>query len=95
MRHGLPAATFHPIVAGYEVDFRVDDTPVVIETDGWSTHGLDREQFERDREKDAVLRSLGYVVCRFTWRQVVTRPSWTAALRETLLRWAPHVLPAA
>jgi very-short-patch-repair endonuclease len=95
-RHGLPPATFHPIVAGYEVDFRVDHTQVVIETDGWSTHGLDREQFERDREKDAVLRELGYVVCRFTWRQVVARPAWTAQrLRETLQRWAPGVLPAA
>jgi very-short-patch-repair endonuclease len=92
-RYALPEARFHAIVAGYEVDFHFESTPVILESDGWATHGLDREQFERDREKDAVLRAAGYMVCRFTWRQITERPSWTAErLRETLLRWAPGVV---
>jgi very-short-patch-repair endonuclease len=91
--HRLPAATFHAVVAGWEVDFHVDHTPVVIECDGWSTHGLDREQFERDRRKDAELRASGYIVCRYTWRQVTRRPRWVADnLRDVLFLHAPHVL---
>jgi very-short-patch-repair endonuclease len=92
-RHELPRATFHAIVAGWEVDFLVDRTPVVIECDGWSTHGLDREQFERDRRKDAELRALGFLVCRYTWRQVTRRPQWVAGnLRGVLQLHAPQVL---
>jgi very-short-patch-repair endonuclease len=92
-QHALPAATFHAFVAGWEVDFLVDRTPVVIECDGWSTHGLDREQFERDRRKDAELRARGYVVCRYTWRHITRRPRWTADnLRDGLTLHAPHLL---
>ena len=29
--HGLPPATFHVRLAGFEVDFLVDGTPVVLE----------------------------------------------------------------
>ena len=53
--HGLPPAEFHPVIAGYEVDFRIIDSPIVLECDGWSTHGLDKVQFERDRTRDAEL----------------------------------------
>jgi very-short-patch-repair endonuclease len=88
--HRLPAMTFHARVEGWEVDFLVDDTPVVVETDGWSTHGLDREQFERDRRKDADLRAAGYIVCRYTWTQVTRQPRWVAdTLWEVIRRWAP------
>ncbi len=92
-RHGLPATSFHARIAGWEVDFSVDHTSVVIECDGWSTHGLDREQFERDRRKDAELRARGYIVCRYTWRQITRRPRWVADnLRDVLALHAPHVL---
>lgn len=43
-KYRLPPVVFHPIVAGYEVDFLVVDTTVVIECDGWATHGLQRDQ---------------------------------------------------
>jgi very-short-patch-repair endonuclease len=89
-RYKLPAMTFHAVVEGWEVDFHVNDTPVVIETDGWSTHGLDREQFERDRRKDAELRAVGYVVCRYSWTQVTRQSRWVADnLRDVLRRWTP------
>ena len=70
-RFGLPAMEFHAIVLGYEVDFLVTGTPVVLECDGWDSHGRNRRQFERDRERDATLTAAGYVVVRFTWRKLV------------------------
>ena len=44
---------FHAVICGYEVDFWIVDSPVVLECDGWETHGRDRVQFERDRVRDA------------------------------------------
>jgi very-short-patch-repair endonuclease len=84
-RHRLPPATFHAVLRGWEVDFHVDGTRVVIECDGWSSHGLDREQFERDRRKDAELRAAGYVVCRYSWLQITRQERWVAEnLRQVL-----------
>ena len=60
---------------GREVDFFWPDHDVIVETDGWRTHGH-RRAFEDDRARDAMLQAHGYTVVRFTWRQV---------LHETLL----------
>ena len=35
--------------------------------------------FENDRERDAELHAAGYLVLRFTWRQLTERPEWVAA----------------
>ena len=92
-RHRLPAARFHPIVAGYEVDFLVDGTNVILECDGWGTHGLDRNQFEFDRIRNAELAAAGYVLVHFTWRQLERSPDSVAErLIAVLQRWAPEVL---
>ena len=92
-RHGLPPAEFHPIIAGYEVDFRIIDSPIILECDGWSTHGLDRAQFEKDRTRDAELTALGHVVLRFTYRALIRRPDKEAErIRRNVSRWAPHLL---
>ena len=93
--HGLPPAEFHAVIAGFEVDFWISDSPIVLECDGWSTHGLDRSQFERDRVRDAELAAHGYVVLRFTYRAIITRPRKEAErIRRNLVRWAPHLLGA-
>jgi very-short-patch-repair endonuclease len=87
-RYDLPAVEFHPIIAGYEVDFRVTGTPVVLECDGWEHHGLQRSGFERDRERDAALIADGWIVLRFTYRAVTRRPAATAArIAATVARW--------
>lgn len=92
-RHGLPPAEFHPVIAGYEVDFRILDSPLILECDGWSTHGLERAQFERDRERDAELAAIGLVVLRFTYRGIMQRPAKEAErIRRNVERWAPHLL---
>lgn len=95
-RYRLPPCTFHPPrIEGYEVDFLVDGTNVVLECDGWDYHGRTREQFERDVERDQVLGVAGYVVFHFTWRQITRRAAATASrLRALLDRWAPHVRAA-
>jgi very-short-patch-repair endonuclease len=55
---------------GFTVDFFWPGHNLVVETDGWSTHGH-RRAFESDRARDATLQAHGYTVVRFTWRQVI------------------------
>jgi very-short-patch-repair endonuclease len=57
-------------ILGREVDFFWPDQRLVVETDGWQTHGH-RRAFESDRARDAMLQAHGYTVVRFTWRQVI------------------------
>ena len=49
-----------------EVDFYWPRHGLIVETDGWETHGT-RAAFEADRAKDAALTAAGYRVVRFTW----------------------------
>lgn len=93
VRHRLPAAQFHAVIAGYEVDFWIIDSPIVLECDGWESHGLNRAQFELDRVRDAELGALGYLVLRFTYWAIVRRQAKEAdRIRRNLLQWAPHLL---
>ncbi len=89
IRYGLPAAEFHASVGGREVDFHVTGTPVVIECDGWTYHGRDRDQLERDRHDDAEFAAHGWIVLRFTYRKITTRPADVAnQIRRAVERWA-------
>ena len=89
-RFGLPPAQFHAIVAGYEVDFHFPETPVVLECDGWETHGRNRNQFEFDRERNSTVTAAGFVIVHFTYRQLVRQPERVAKrIRSNLDRWAP------
>jgi very-short-patch-repair endonuclease len=89
--HGLPPVEFHPIIEGHEVDFRVIGTPVILECDGWRYHGLDRTGFERDRDRDADLIAAGWIVVRFTYRAIVSRPAATAhRILAAVERWTPR-----
>lgn len=74
----LPRPLFNATVLGCEVDAHWPGTTLVVETDGWATHGH-RRAFERDRAKDAQLIAAGYVVMRITWRQLTTKPEAVAA----------------
>ncbi len=88
-RYRLPPVEFHPTICGYEVDFRVTGTPVILECDGWTYHGLKRSAFERDRERDADLIAAGWVVVRFTYRAITARPKATAdRIAAAVARWS-------
>ncbi|MGB3734263.1 MAG: DUF559 domain-containing protein [Ilumatobacter sp.] len=89
VRYGLPTAEFHAHVGGRDVDCHVIGTPLVIECDGWTHHGRDRDQCERDRLEDAEFAAHGWIVLRFTYRRITTRPADVAnQIRRTLERWA-------
>jgi very-short-patch-repair endonuclease len=87
-RYRLAPVEFHPVICGYEVDFRVLGTPVILECDGWAYHGLERTNFERDRRRDADLIAAGWIVLRFTYRAITTRPKETAdRIAATVAQW--------
>lgn len=93
--HHLPPFSFHELIGRWEVDFRFAGTPLIVECDGWSTHGLDREQFERDRVKDAELTAAGWQVLRLTYRSIVGDAVGTATrLRRALDRWSGTPCPS-
>jgi len=91
--HRLPPAQFHVMVAGYEVDFLISGSRVVLECDGYESHGLNRDQFEFDRQRNAEVTAAGYVIVHFTWRQLVRAPAKVAErIEANLRRWAPDLL---
>jgi very-short-patch-repair endonuclease len=72
-RHRLPRPEVNARVGPFEVDFLWRDTKLVVETDGWNSHG-GRLAFEEDRARDVDLKLRGYEVIRFTYRQVMEQP---------------------
>jgi very-short-patch-repair endonuclease len=72
-RAGLPRPLVNHTIGPYEIDFVWQKERVLVETDGWSTHGH-RFAFESDRAQDADLVAQGWVVLRFTWRQILDTP---------------------
>lgn len=61
---------------------------VVVEIDGFAYHGS-RDDFERDRRRDARLVELGYVVLRFSYRQVTEEwPMVERVIRAVVARAA-------
>jgi very-short-patch-repair endonuclease len=77
-RRRIDGWVFHLVVGGMELDFGFPEHRVDVEVDGWSSHST-REQFERDRVRDAELGALGWLVLRFTWNQVTRRRAWVAS----------------
>jgi very-short-patch-repair endonuclease len=78
-RHRIDGFELHRRVrAGkksFEVDFAHVASKVAVELDGFGYHG-NRVAFERDRRRDVELAIAiaGWVVLRFTWRDIVDRP---------------------
>ncbi len=68
-RHRVPAPRTQQVIGPYTVDFLWPEAGLIVETDGWTTHGT-RSKFEADRNRDAWLATRGYRVIRFTWRQL-------------------------
>ncbi|MBX7114280.1 MAG: endonuclease domain-containing protein [Myxococcaceae bacterium] len=72
-----------------EVDFAWPSAKVCVEFDGWKYHGT-RQAFARDRARDRLLASRGWVVLRFTWQDVVDdQPGVIRDIEEVLDGRAP------
>jgi very-short-patch-repair endonuclease len=63
------------------VDLADLDHGIVVEADSYLHHGT-REGFERDCARYDDLAVRGWLVLRFTWRQVMNDPEW---IRQTLV----------
>jgi very-short-patch-repair endonuclease len=61
------------------IDFAYPELRLGIECDGYAWH-MDREAFERDRQRDAELQLLGWKIIRVTWAQLRYRPQQVLAL---------------
>ena len=83
----LPRPEVNARVDRFVVDFFWRDERLIVEVDGWESHGT-RSAFEDDRARDARLRLLGFDVLRFTWRQVADDGAYVAKAIRTLLRAA-------
>ncbi|CAA9375006.1 MAG: hypothetical protein AVDCRST_MAG75-448 [uncultured Propionibacteriaceae bacterium] len=70
---------------GYIADVLFERCRLVLEIDGWETHGT-RQAFEYDRVRRNELVLAGYVVLNFTWRQLADDPTWVIACIRQALR---------
>ena len=72
-RYGLPAPRVNRLIAGHEADIVFEHERVIVELDGYQTHGT-RRSFESDRERDAATLAAGYVTIRITWVRLKSNP---------------------
>lgn len=73
-------------VGDYYVDILFRRERVVLEIDGWATHGT-RAAFEADRCRRNRIVLAGYTVLNFTARQVADEPQWVLdCVRQALGR---------
>lgn len=79
-RSRLPHLTRgHEVHAGSlfvaRLDFAYPDLLIDVEVDSEEWH-YRKDAWHADRARDTELRALGWVVLRFTWREIKSRPKW-------------------
>lgn len=82
-----PRQQFDVTVQGsrFRVDFAFPFAKLIVETDGYAFHS-GKAAFQRDRWRDNLLRKAGWIVLRFTWDDVMTRPGYVLEnIREVLM----------
>jgi hypothetical protein len=84
--NGLPRPLVNqPVPPVGECDFVWPEARLIVELDGYATHGT-RRSFEADRARDRALHVAGWRVTRITWRQLRDEPERLAADLRVLLR---------
>jgi very-short-patch-repair endonuclease len=73
-RHGFVVVVQHPVKDGSgqvvaRADLAMPELKIAIEADGGAVHSTPDAVF-RDRRRQNILTSLGWIVLRFTWRDV-------------------------
>jgi very-short-patch-repair endonuclease len=84
-RHRLSMPAVNMRVGALTVDFCWVEERLVVETDGYQSH-RGRAAFEDDRERDLMLRALGYEVQRLSYRQVFHESAQVAAVLYAALK---------
>jgi very-short-patch-repair endonuclease len=84
--NGLPPFEFQAEIGPYRVDFLWREQMAIVECDGFAYHGSTRGAFERDRQRDAYLQSLGYTVWRFSFRQITNSEGEVVARLRSAFR---------
>ena len=82
--HDLPHPQINPGSDHGELDARWPEHRLIVECDGFATHGT-RKAFEEDRAKDRALQVAGWRVVRLTWRQLTDEQQTIAAQLAALL----------
>jgi very-short-patch-repair endonuclease/predicted transcriptional regulator of viral defense system len=77
-RRGFPIPLVNEYLEGWLVDAYWPDRRLVVEIDGARGHRTPA-QLQRDHQRDLELRLAGYVVLRYTRRQLVESPGAVAA----------------
>lgn len=76
--HDLPIPHVNVYLCGWLVDAHWPGTKVVVEIDGWQGHRTPAQLY-RDHRRDLELREAGFVVLRYTERQLLDTPAAVAA----------------
>ncbi len=71
-------------IGSLTVDFIWREARLVAELDGWESHRT-RSAFEADRARDVRLKSRGFEVVRFTYRQIAGDPGGVVAVLRAVL----------
>ncbi len=87
-RYRVKTPAFNAVVGPYTVDALWAAERLIVELDGWETHGH-RSAFESDRVRDANLQLWGYRVLRITWRRLKREPAGVAAMISAGLAGPP------
>jgi very-short-patch-repair endonuclease len=79
--HGFDRPHINTIIEGYEVDAVWPKAKLIVELDGFATHGT-RRAFERDRARDRRLTAAEWRVVRITWWALEDRGELAGELRR-------------
>jgi len=85
--HAAPQATIADDAFFARVDLADLERGIVVEADSYLHHAT-REGFERDCKRYDDLAVRGWLVLRFTWRQVMNDPAWVKATLVAAMRLA-------
>lgn len=84
-KHKLPAYVMNVQLAGERVDVLFTPDRLVVELDGWGTHGT-RRAFEQDRDRDSrVLAATGIPTMRITYDGLHRHPAEHAERIKAIL----------
>lgn len=77
------------------VDLAYVSEKIIVECDSERWHGTD-EAFQIDRQRDNLAQLAGWIVLRFTWRDITKRPDYVVAtIREALTKRSSAQIRAA